>query len=215
MRLRKLKNVEERLSARSDLVIADAVQYKGKWKSFFNNDNPIYIEIGMGKGKFIIKHAMTNPEINYIGIEREASVLVKATEKVEEKPSNLIFINFDATDILDLFDDGEVDKIFLNFSDPWPKSRHSKRRLTYSSNLINYKRILKRNHSIEFKSDNRHLFEFSLRMFIANDFAIENLSLNLHEDYDDVITTEYEDKFIEKNNIIYYVEVQNGKNETI
>ncbi|MFA5542937.1 MAG: tRNA (guanosine(46)-N7)-methyltransferase TrmB [Bacilli bacterium] len=215
MRIRKLKNARERLESRSDIVIFEPQLHKGRWKELFNNDNPIYLEIGMGKGQFIIKHALQNPDINYIGLEREESVLVKAVEKAEEKPNNLFFIDGDANLIMDMFSENEIDKIFLNFSDPWPKSRHSKRRLTHDKNIENYKLILKKDSFIEFKTDNRHLFEFSLKMFIYSNLEITNLSLNLHEDSEEIVTTEYEDKFVEAGNIIYFVEVKNGKHENI
>lgn len=215
MRLRKVKNAKERLLARSELVIFDAARYKGKWNELFGNDNPIHLEIGMGKGKFIIAHALQNPNINYIGLEKEESVLVKAAEKVVEKPKNLFFICGDATFITDMFEENEISKIFLNFSDPWPKSRHTKRRLTYAENIEKYKLILKDNETIEFKTDNRHLFEYSLQMFVLSKMAIVDLSLNLHEDKQDVITTEYEDRFVEKGNIIYFIEVKNGEHEDL
>ena len=215
MRLRKLKNVDERLEARKDILVFEPETHKGKWRQLFKNDNPIYIEIGMGKGKFIIQHALSNPDINYIGIEREGSVLVKALEKVEVKPMNLYFIKADAVNILDWFNDNEINKIYLNFSDPWPKVRHTKRRLTYGNNLDYYKKILIDDGYIEFKTDNRHLFEYSIVNFINEGLYITDLSLNLHEDKENIITTEYEDKFTEKGNIIYFVEVKNGKNEVI
>lgn len=215
MRIRKLKNARERLEQRSELVIFEPAKYKGRWKELFKNDNPIYLEIGMGKGQFIIKHAINYPDINFIGLEREESVLIKAAEKVENKPDNLFFIDSDATLIMDMFLEDEIDKIFLNFSDPWPKSRHTKRRLTHDKNIENYKHILKKDSTIEFKTDNRHLFEFSLKMFIYANLEIVNLSLNLHEDSSEIITTEYEDKFVETGNIIYYVEVKNGKHENL
>lgn len=214
MRLRKLKNVEERLAA-SDVVLKDPFAYKGRWKEYFKNENPIYLEIGMGKGQFLIAHARQNPDINYIGIEKEASVMVKACEKVTENIPNLVMLNVDAKDILEIFGEAEVEKLFLNFSDPWPKSRHTKRRLTYSENLENYKNIVSQKGSIEFKTDNRHLFEFSLQAFVENGYSIVKLSLNLHEDEAEVITTEYEDRFLALGNIIYYVEVKHGKNEIV
>lgn len=215
MRLRKLKNVDERLQARQDIVVFAPEKYKGKWREVFGNDNPIYLEIGMGKGKFIIEHAHRYPDINFIGLEKEKSVLVKAVEKVEVRPSNLLMISADAINILNMFDQNEITKIFLNFSDPWPKSRHTKRRLTYGSNLSNYQKILVDDGTIAFKTDNRHLFEFSVINFTLEGFKILDLSLNLHEDKEDIITTEYEDRFTEKGNIIYYIEVKNGKNEIV
>lgn len=211
MRLRKLKNVDERLQARTDLVVFAPENYRGKWREQFHNDNPIYLEIGMGKGKFIIENALRYPDINFIGLEKEKSVLVKAVEKVEVRPSNLLMISADAVNILHMFAEKEITKIFLNFSDPWPKSRHTKRRLTYSSNLDNYQKILIDEGTIAFKTDNRHLFEYSLTSFTSQGFQMVDLSLNLHEDKDDIITTEYEDRFTEKGNIIYFVEVKKWK----
>jgi tRNA (guanine-N7-)-methyltransferase len=211
MRLRKLKNVDERLQARTDLVVFAPENYRGKWREQFHNDNPIYLEIGMGKGKFIIENALRYPDINFIGLEKEKSVLVKAVEKVEVRPSNLLMISADAVNILNMFAEKEITKIFLNFSDPWPKSRHTKRRLTYSSNLDNYQKILIDEGTIAFKTDNRHLFEYSLTSFTSQGFQMVDLSLNLHEDKDDIITTEYEDRFTEKGNIIYFVEVKKWK----
>jgi tRNA (guanine-N7-)-methyltransferase len=211
MRLRKLKNVDERLQARTDLVVFAPENYRGKWREQFHNDNPIYLEIGMGKGKFIIENALRYPDINFIGLEKEKSVLVRAVEKVEVRPSNLLMISADAVNILNMFAEKEITKIFLNFSDPWPKSRHTKRRLTYSSNLDNYQKILIDEGTIAFKTDNRHLFEYSLTSFTSQGFQMVDLSLNLHEDKDDIITTEYEDRFTEKGNIIYFVEVKKWK----
>jgi len=214
MRLRKVKNADEILASRSDIFIENPSANKGKWKQIFKNDNPIYLEIGMGKGQFIYKHAMTNLQINYIGLEIEKSVLAKAVGKIEAI-DNLFIINYDATNIKDIFADNEVDRIYLNFSDPWPKNRHSKRRLTENSFLDNYRDILAKDAIIAFKTDNRHLFEFSLQELNNTNWKFERISLNLHEDFDDIITTEYEDKFNKENKIIYFVEVKNGKNETI
>lgn len=214
MRLRKVKNAPLVINNNPDKVLIDASLYKGKWHEFFKNDNPIYVEIGMGKGKFLYTHATNNPNINYIGIEKEASVIVRAVEKVIENPlSNLILLNCDATNILEMFDENEVDKIFLNFSDPWPKSRHSKRRLTYPSFLMNYKRILKPSGDIEIKTDNRKLFEYTI--VTLNNLKMEfiDLSLDLHtplenEEPREIITTEYEDRFVSLNHPIYYVKAR-------
>ena len=130
MRLRKLKNLDKRLEANKELIIQDGESYKGRWKFFFGNDNPVHLEIGMGKGQFIITLAQKNPNINYIGLEKEIGCLIKAAEKIEARIPNLIFVHFDASNILDVFSENEVDKLYLNFSDPWPKARHEKRRLT-------------------------------------------------------------------------------------
>ena len=211
MRLRKVKNALEKIQDYPSIVIPNAKNNRGKWNSIFKNDNPIYLEIGMGKGKFIIEHAKRNPNINYIGLEKEESVLVRALEKLIEEPlENLILLHEDAFELNEIFADGEIKKIFLNFSDPWPKSRHAKRRLTCNNILNNYRRALEINGSIEMKTDNRKLFEYSILEFINNKLEFEELSLNLHEDKEDIITTEYEDKFISKGNVIYFVEVKNN-----
>jgi tRNA (guanine-N7-)-methyltransferase len=214
MRLRNVKNADEILSSRKDIFIENPYAFKGIWKQVFKNDNPIYLEIGMGKGQFIYKNALVNPDINFIGLELEKSVLTKAVNKIETI-DNLYIINYDAANIKDVFADNEVDRIYLNFSDPWPKNRHSKRRLTQNTFLENYREILTKDGLIAFKTDNRHLFEFSLQELNNTNWKFEKISLNLHEDFDDIITTEYEDKFIKENKIIYFVEVKNGKNETI
>ena len=215
MRLRNVKNASEILKSRPDIIICNPENYKGKWKELFGNDQPIYLEIGMGKGQFIITNAQKFPDCNFIGLELEASVLTKAIKKINEEIANLYIINYDATNIKNVFANNEIDKIFLNFSDPWPKNRHIKRRLTEKNFLDNYQDILKNDCSIEFKTDNRKLFEFSLMEFIARGWKMEKLSLNLHEDDSEVITTEYEDRFTQEGKIIYFIEVQNGKNEII
>lgn len=210
MRLRKVKNALEKINSNPLLVIQNPSEYKGKWKTIFKNNNPIYLEIGMGKGKFITTHALKKPNINYLGLEKEESVLVRAVERVMDNPlPNLLFIHEDAFLINTLFDEGEIDKIYLNFSDPWPKSRHAKRRLTCNTILNDYCRILAKDGTIELKTDNRKLFEYSLQEFTAKGLPIEKLSLNLHEDEEDIITTEYEDKFVLKGNVIYFIEVKN------
>ena len=213
MRLRKVKNALEKIQEYPNIVIQNAVSNKGKWNTIFKNDNPIYLEIGMGKGKFIIENAKRNPDINYIGLEVAESVLVRALEKLIDEPlPNLVLLHEDAFELNNIFEDGEIDKIYLTFSDPWPKSRHAKRRLTCNNILNSYRKALKENGSLEFKTDNRKLFEYSILEFIKNGLEFKELSLNLHEDKEDVITTEYEDKFIAKGNVIYFVEViNNGK----
>lgn len=215
MRLRKLKNAGEILQNRLDIYVKEPINNKGKWQEVFGNDNPIHLEIGMGKGQFIVLHAIKNPDTNFIGLEIEQSVLAKAIKKIGNDIPNLFMINYDANNIKDIFENNEINKIFLNFSDPWPKNRHSKRRLTEKTFLDNYSDILKTNGTIEFKTDNRKLYEFSLLEFISKNWEIMNLSLNLHEDDSEVITTEYEEKFINAGQIIYFLEVKNGKNETL
>lgn len=203
MRLRNLKNKEDIIN-NCDFVIKNIEENKGKWRDIFNNNNPIYIEIGMGMGKFIYENALKNPNINYIGIEKFDNVLARAI-KGKEKLNNLFFVRMDAKDI-DLVFDKEIDKIFLNFSDPWHKKCHSNRRLTSSYFLNKYENIVKDRVNIIQKTDNMNLFIFSIESFSACGFTLKNISFDLHKDKDDIITTEYEDKFVKKGNVIYYLE---------
>ena len=207
MRVRNVKNKEE-IIKNSIYTIENPKELKGEWKSIFNNNNPIYIEIGMGKGKFILENAKNNPNINYIGIEKNGSVLSYAIRKIEEyKLSNLKLICFDANKIDELFDK-DIDLLYLNFSDPWPKNRHEKRRLTSNSFLEKYDKIFKKDRIIEMKTDNQGLFEYSIISFVNNGYKIEDISLNLTNKIDFInIRTEYEEKYILKNNIIYYLKV--------
>lgn len=196
MRFRKLKNLDKRLDENKELILLEGESHKGKWKFFFGNSNPIHLEIGMGKGQFIIKLAKLNPNINYIGLEKELGCLIKASEKLENRLPNLIFLHYDATNICDVFEENEIDKLYLNFSDPWPKARHAKRRLTATSNLESYKKILASPCDIEMKTDNLPLFEFSLETFKESGYEIIDCSYDLHKDRSDIVTTEYEDKFV-------------------
>ena len=207
MRLRNVRGSREAI-ADSEFTINDFKEYKGKWREIFGNDNPIRIEIGMGKGKFITEMAMNNPDINYIGIEKYSSVLIRAVEKRRElEIDNLFFIRMDAVEIEDAFEKGEIDRIYLNFSDPWPKDRHAKRRLTSRQFFERYDKILKDDGIIEFKTDNKDLFDFSLEEVTETKFKVINYTYDLHGDTDAEIyrgnvTTEYEDKFVEKGNKI-------------
>ncbi len=209
MRVRYVKNAKEYLDEHPEFVVDNYQEYKGKWKEKFKNNNPIYIEIGMGKGKFIIENALNNPNINYIGIEKDVSIVYKALNKVlesdTEKLNNLILLCADAADINTIFENKEVNKEYLNFSDPWPKTRHEKRRLTGPNILNGILDIL--DGSLEFKTDNRHLFEYSIMEFNKLGLEIIDLSLDLHSDKENIITTEYEEKFMSKGNVIYYCEV--------
>lgn len=204
MRLRKVKGASEEIES-SSYVIKNSNDYKGNFKSVFGNNNPIYIEIGMGKGKFIIENAKRYPDINFIGIEKFDSVLVRAIQSIgDDVIPNLRFIRMDAKDIEDIFDK-EISRIYLNFSDPWPKDRHAKRRLTSSNFLRSYDNIFKSDKIIEMKTDNRALFEYSLKSFTDYEYKIEDISLDLHNsDYPDNILTEYEEKFSKKGQVIYY-----------
>lgn len=207
MRLRNVTGAKEKIES-SKYIILDYLKYKGKFNEVFNNDHPICIEIGTGKGKFICDMALKNPDINYIGIEKFDSVIVRALEKVEELDiPNLKFIRMDATKIEEVFDK-ELDTIYLNFSDPWPKVRHTNRRLTSKCFLTKYDTLFKNKKHIVFKTDNRHLFEFSLKELTDYGYKIEDICLNLYdEDISDNVATEYEEKFHQKGMPIYKIEV--------
>ena len=206
MRLKHIKGAEEEVR-NSKYVIEDHQRYKGKFKTVFENENPIHIEIGMGKGNFIIQMALKYPNINFIGIEKYDSVLVKATRKVEQMQiPNLRFILMDATYIETVFSK-EIDTIYLNFSDPWPKVRHTKRRLSSSNFLQKYDNLFKEKKNIIMKTDNRGLFAFSIISFTEYGYHIEEISLNLHEDETDIVETEYEMKFSSLGYPIYWIKV--------
>ena len=207
MRLRKVKGAVERINS-SSYIIEEPEKYKGKFKELFNNKNDIRIEIGMGKGNFIINQAINNPDINFIGIEKFDSVLVRAVEKIEElQLSNLKLIRMDALKIDEVFSK-EIDIVYLNFSDPWPKNRHALRRLTSPVFLEKYDNIFKKERRIIQKTDNRKLFEYSIISLSEYGYKIKYINLDLHSDEKDIITTEYEDKFISKGNIIYKLECE-------
>ena len=203
MRLRNVKNKEE-IMRESDSLIVNPTNYKGKWKEYFNNNNPIYVEIGMGKGKFIVENALNNPNINYIGIEKYDSVVAKALQKIDKKLDNLVMVRADANIIQDIFDH-EVTCIYLNFSDPWPKNRHHLRRLSSSVFLEKYESIFVKKKRIEMRTDNRLLFQYSLVSFSEAGYTLKEVYLDYHQDNMPSITTEYEDKFAGNGMPIYYV----------
>ena len=204
MRLRNVKNKELIIDS-CDILIKDSASFKGKWLSLFDNTNPIYIEIGMGKGDFIIENAKKYPNINFIGIEKYDSVIVRAIEKLPESINNLKFVRMDARNIEEIFNK-EIDRIYLNFSDPWPKDRHARRRLTSKEFLDRYENLFKNQKEIHQKTDNRGLFEFSIQSLVNNDYKIEDISLDLHNsNRDNIIMSEYEKKFVKNNNTIYYL----------
>ena len=210
MRVRKRKGAEEHLANHPQYVILEPEAAKGKWHELFGNDNPIHIEVGSGKGAFITGMAQQNPDINYIGIDIQLSVLSYALDKVLASGSeNFKLLRVDGSALTNYFEDGEVDMMYLNFSDPWPKSRHEKRRLTYKTFLDTYKQILPANGEIHFKTDNRGLFEYSLASFSQYGMVINKVWLDLHaSDYEGNVMTEYERKFSEKGQVIYRVEAQ-------
>jgi len=206
MRLRNIKGANE-VVENSNYVIHNYKDFKGKYNKVFNNDNNIEIEIGCGKGNFIINKALQNPNINYIGIEKYDSILIRALEKINEEIPNLRFIKMDANEIEEVFDN-EITKIYLNFSDPWPKDRHAKRRLSSDVFLKKYDKLFKKDKLITMKTDNRKLFEYSIISFTNYGYEIEQISLDLHSDNYDNIETEYEKKFSSLGQVIYMISVK-------
>ena len=206
MRLRNVKNKEEILN-NSSYFMGTGEEFIGKWSNVFKNNNPIYVEIGMGKGKFIIENAIKYPNINFIGIEKYDSVVAKCLPKIPEGLDNLKILRMDALNIDKVFLK-EIDRIYLNFSDPWPKVRHSLRRLSSKVFLKKYDSIFKNDKEICMRTDNRDLFVYSLLSFSEYGYVLRKLSLDLHGgDIDNLITTEYEDKFSDKGMPIYAVVV--------
>lgn len=210
MRVRNRPGAAEMLAAHPNFVISDPTLWKGKWNELFGNDHPIHIEIGMGKGQFITGMAKAHPEINYIGVEMQVSVVSIALDKLIEQPlPNLKLLHVDGSALTEYFADSEVDQIYLNFSDPWPKKRHEKRRLTYKTFLAVDEQILRPNGEIHFKTDNQGLFEYSLASFSQYGMILKQVWLDLHQSqFDGNIMTEYEEKFSSKGQRIYRVEAQ-------
>lgn len=198
MRLRNITGSREMIGA-SRFVVHEPKEQKGRWRELFGNDHPLHIEIGMGKGRFPHTLAGQNPHINYIGIEKYSSVLLRAIQKMEEQElPNLLFIRMDAEEIAEVFAEHEVDRIYLNFSDPWPKDRHARRRLPSRQFLERYDRILKPQGRLEFKTDNRDLFDFAVEELPAAGWKTEALTYDLHREEGMMqgnVMTEYEEKF--------------------
>ncbi len=208
MRLRNIPRAEGTIQAHPAVIKRPDAQ-KGCWRQVFGNNNPIHIEIGMGKGGFILNMALANPDINYIGIERYSSVLLRAVEKFDtdrfKNLKNIRLVCMDAKSIVDVFANSEVERIYLNFSDPWPKARHAKRRLTSKEFLARYEQILVPEGQIEFKTDNTELFNFSLEQAKEAGWTINRYTYDLHH-HESLssgnIMTEYEEKFSAKGNPI-------------
>ena len=212
MRLRNIPRAEGVLEAH-DKVIKNEKELKGRWREVFGNDNPVYIEIGMGKGQFLTEMAARHPERNYIGIERYSSVLLRAVERLDKLEEdrggrtlgNIRFICMDAAQIAEVFGKGEVRGIYLNFSDPWPKKRHARRRLTSRGFFARYDQVLAPDGQVEFKTDNRDLFRFSLEEADEAGWRVLMSTWDLHGDPDmnrGNVMTEYEEKFSAKGNPI-------------
>ncbi|UOQ94178.1 tRNA (guanosine(46)-N7)-methyltransferase TrmB [Halobacillus shinanisalinarum] len=205
MRLRHKPWADDYMDENSQIVVRDPFNLKDKWNDVFNKEQPLHLEIGSGKGQFIAGMGKQHPEVNFIGLERVKSVIVGALKKVlDAETENVRLINEDAQDLRDLFATSEVDHIYLNFSDPWPKSRHEKRRLTFHTFLDQYKDVLKREGAVTFKTDNRGLFEYSLSSLSQYGMVLEDISLDLHALDDPLnVQTEYEEKFSAKGQPIY------------
>ncbi len=209
MRLRNIPGADDVIK-RHPIAVKESKEYKGKWNTLFENDNPIHVEIGMGKGQFILNLAKRNPDINYIGIERYSSVLLRALEKYDTEEfcelTNVRFICMDAMELPDVFDEEEVGKIYLNFSDPWPKARHARRRLTSTVFFAQYEKVLAKEGMVEFKTDNRPLFEFSLEQVEEAGWKLQAFTFDLHHDEimnEGNVMTEYEEKFSAQGNPIH------------
>ena len=208
MRLRNIPGSKD-VIADSRFVVQNPDSQRGKWAEVFKNNQPVWIEVGMGKGRFIMDMARLHPDINFIGIEMYDSVLLRAVQKreqMEEELSNLYFIRMDARNLPEVFAQGEVDRIFLNFSDPWPKERHAKRRLTSRQFLERYDQILAEDGQVEFKTDNRGLFEFSLQEVEETKWQLAASTFDLHHESEMVrgnVMTEYEEKFSSMGNPIH------------
>lgn len=216
MRQRNVKNLEERLQQNSSFLIENPREVKGHWAEIFGNENPVYLEIGCGKGQFILTHAVREPDANFIAVEGQANVMLRAMEKAEAAElSNLrLFIDF-VNDLNDYFEKGELAGLYLNFSDPWPKARHDKRRLTYHKRLENYFQVMGDDGFVEFKTDNEGLFAFTLeeiRMMEEKGLKMVEMTRDLHSEdctYESrLTTTEYEDKFRNTGKNINYVKIK-------
>ena len=209
MRMRYKPWAEDYLKKEPNIVDIDG-SHAGRISEWFDNDQPIYIEVGSGMGQFITTLAAKHPEINFISMEREKSVMIKVLDKViEQGLTNIKLICNDAIELNDYFKDGEVSRLYLNFSDPWPKKRHTKRRLTYQTYLALYKQVLKDDGEIHFKTDNRGLFAYSLESMSQFGMYFTKINLNLHEEDDEEnIETEYERKYSDKGSRIYRMEAK-------
>ncbi|GIO38541.1 tRNA (guanine-N(7)-)-methyltransferase [Paenibacillus antibioticophila] len=221
MRLRGRKGIREELEQQQDLVVLDPRGYKGKWAQVFGNDRPLYIELGMGKGQFVSGMSFKHPACNFVGMDMYDELIRRASEKVrsiwsgtpEGEPSNVRLALGNIESIEEFFAPGEVSRIYLNFSDPWPKKKHARRRLTHPRFLDKYCSLLNQEGEIHFKTDSRELFEFSLNAFAAKGLQMSNISLNLHKDgiNEQHVMTEYESKFSKQGMPIYRCEVKIGE----
>ncbi len=208
MRIRKKSWAQDELNTNRHIV-HNPQEYKGKWADYFGNENPVYVEIGCGKGRFITQNAIVNPEVNYIGVERQSTIMAIAARHMEDDISNIALICGDVENLLDFFEVGELKRLYINFCDPWPKKKWAKRRLTHTNFLNLYQKLFGEEGEIFFKTDNRDLFEFSLNEFCKNDWKLSRISLDLHNsDFEGNIMTEYEEKFSGRGMPIYRLEAR-------
>lgn len=211
MRLRNKPGAHDKINEHPERVISTPTDFRGNWKKeIFKNENPIHIEIGMGKGTFVNGMAKLHPDVNFIGVEKYTSVIVSALElTLEQDLPNVRLLNIDANTLPEIFEQGELAQIYLNFSDPWPKNRHEKRRLTHESFLAMYESVLVKGGEVHLKTDNQGLFEYSLESFSRYGMIVKNISLDLHKsEIKGNVMTEYEQKFSSKGNRIYRCEAQ-------
>lgn len=201
MRLRNLKNKEKIINS-SSYIVNNPANYRSKFNELFGNDNPIYIEIGMGKGKFIVENALKYKNINFIGIEKYDNVVARALLWIPDNIPNLKIIRIDAYSIDEIFDK-EIERIYLNFSDPWPKLRQNKRRLTSKIFLDKYDNLFKDTKNIYLRTDNEGLYTYSIESLSSKGYILYDITFDLHRDFDNLITTEYEDKFTLNGDKIY------------
>ncbi len=199
MRLRKKPHTLEKLENFSEFITTEKIDSSraGNWRKLFGNENPLHVELGTGKGDFITQMAEQNPQINFVGLEMEAEVVLKAARKIDEKNlSNVKIIVFNVNNIEEIFAENEIDRLYINFCDPWPKKKHAKRRLTYITFLQKYKKILKPSGEIHFKTDNRALFDFSLEQFALANLTVRDITYDLHaNEPPENVRTEYENRF--------------------
>jgi len=220
MRLRGRKNIRESLEAQPDLVVLEPQKWRGKWREFFGNDRPIYAELGMGKGQFISRMSILHPDINFIGVDIYDELLRRASEKARaawrelghDRVPNLALVRGNVEYLEQMFAPGEISRIYLNFSDPWPKKKHAKRRLTHPRYLLKYRTVLNEDGEIHFKTDSMTLFEYSLNTFSDAGLQMRNITLDLHRDgvREDLVMTEYETKFHSQGKPIYRLEAVVG-----
>lgn len=217
MRMRKKKNLDVRFAACAPVMVEAPEKLRGKWRESFGNQNPLHVEIGCGKGRFVRGMAELYPNINFVAIEKEEGALIMATEKaMEDIPANVKFLSYDAAELENIFANGEVDRVYLNFSDPWPPNKKRKRRLTHSNFLKVYDAILKQDGDLHFKTDNQRLFEWSLAEICAYGWLLEHISLDLHNsDFENNIMTEYEERFSSMGSRIYRLEAHRRMAETV